>query len=217
MATGATETLEGPVLELLPKLLAEGRIDEALEVVRALVARNEQLERELAGVGRRRMKANEGVSSKQLLLYLDALQTRKAQEQPDDELDTKAQDERDEQLQARAAAAAERARLKALAEKARPKRKPLKKPLPAELERRDHVIEVSPSERPCPSCGEERVVIGHDVSEVVELIPAKVYVRRDMREKRACKRCESAPVRAARGKKGSPDVLVNEEERGTAA
>jgi hypothetical protein len=37
-------------------------------------------------------------------------------------------------------------------------------------------------------------VIGHDVSEVLELIPAQLYVRRDKREKRACGTCEAAVV-----------------------
>ena len=62
----------------------------------------------------------------------------------------------------------------------------MKKRLPAQLERRDNLIEVPESERPCPNCGDEREVIGHDVSEVVQFVPAKLYVRRDRREKRAC-------------------------------
>ena len=197
MATEATDVLSGPVLEVLPKLLAEGRIDEALEVVRALVARNEELERQLAGLGRRTMKANEGVSSDQLRLFLDALSQQQAQAE-DEALTAK---EQDELLRQRAEAAAERARQKALAEKNEPKRKALKKKLPAELERRDNLIEVPEAERACPTCGEEREVIGHDISEVAELIPAKIIVRRDKREKRACKSCESAPVRAPRGDK----------------
>jgi hypothetical protein len=41
--TTADETI-GPVLEVLPKLLEEGRTEEVLAAVRALVARNEQLE-----------------------------------------------------------------------------------------------------------------------------------------------------------------------------
>ena len=193
----ASETgdIEGPVLEVLPKLLEEGRNQEALEVVRALVARNEELERLLAGVGRRSMKANEGVSSKQLRLFLDALSKQREEAE---ELTAK---EQDELLQQRAEAAAERARQRVLAEKSKPKRKPLKKKLPAELERRDNLIEVPEGERACPKCGEEREVIGHEISEVAELIPAKIYVRRDMRETRACKTCEAAVTRAPRGDK----------------
>jgi transposase len=190
--------LIGPVLEVIPKLLAEGRTEEVLAAVRALVARNEQLERQLAALERRRMKTNEGVSTNQLTLLLDKLREQQTTENKDPTLAAKQEDER---LQKRAEAAAERARQKALAEKDKPKRSALKKPLPAELPRRDNIIEVPEAERACPKCGDERGVIGHDVSEVVELIPAQIYIRRDMREKRACQTCEAAVVRAPRGDK----------------
>jgi transposase len=201
MAT-ASETsnddLMGPVLEVLPKLLAEGRTREVLAAVQALVARNEQLERQLAALDRRRMKTNEGVSTAQLMLFIDKLREQQATENREPE--PVAEDE-DKRLQARVEAAAERARQKELAEQNKPKRSPLKKPLPAELPRRSNPIEVPEAERACPRCGDEREVIGHDVSEVVELIPAQLYVRRDKREKRACRACEAAVVRAPRGDK----------------
>lgn len=57
-------------------LLAEGRRDEVLSVVRQLVARNEELERRLGGKG----KANEGVSSQQLQLVLEELQKAEDEE-----------------------------------------------------------------------------------------------------------------------------------------
>jgi len=192
------EALTGPVLEVLPKLLAQGRTKEALEAVRVLVKRNEQLERQLAALGRRSMKANEGVSSAQLVLILDELSRQQAEADKDPELAAKKQDEL---LQKRAEAAAERARQKALAEGAKPKPRPLKKPLPAELPRRDNIIEVPEAERACPRCGDERAVIGQDISEVLELITAKLYVRSDKREKRACVTCEAAVIRAPRGDK----------------
>jgi transposase len=197
MATKTTDAqLEGPVLDVLPALLEQGRLEEVLELVRALVARNEELELLLAGLGRRSMKANEGVSSQQLQLFLDALNKQREQA-----LEATAK-EQDELLQQRAAAAAERARQKVLAEQDKPKRQPLKKALPAELERIDNLITVPECERGCPTCGEERVVIGYEISEVAELVPAKIYVRRDRRETRVCKVCEAATaVRAPRGDK----------------
>lgn len=194
----SNDDLVGPVLEVLPKLLADGRIDEVLEAVQALVARNEHLERQLAALDRKRMKTNEGVSTDQLMLFVNKLREQQAVEDSDPALAAKQEDER---LHERAEAAAERARQKALAEKDKPKRSPLKKPLPAELPRRDHIIEVPEAERACPKCGDERKVIGHDISEVVELIPAQIYIRRDKREKRACRTCEAAVVRAPRGNK----------------
>jgi transposase len=56
----------------------------------------------------------------------------------------------------------------------------------------------------------ERAVIGQDISEVLELISAQLYVRRDKREKRACQTCEAAVVRAPRGYK---IVAVSEARR----
>lgn len=198
-ASETSDELTGPVLELLPKLLADGRSEAVLEAFRALIARNDQLERQLAALGRRSMKANEGVNHKQLRLLLDELSAQlNAEDERDPELVAK---EHDELLQKRAEAAAERARQKALAEKAKPKATPLKKPLPAALPRRDNVIAVPEAERVCPCCGDEREVIGYEVSEVLELIPAQLRVRRDKREKRACRTCEAAVVCAPRGDK----------------
>ncbi len=57
------------------------------------------------------------------------------------------------------------------------------------------------TERPCPKCGAERKCIGHDVTEVIELIPAEVAVRRDSREKLACSSCDGELVRAPSGDK----------------
>lgn len=73
-------------------LLAEGRIDQVLEAVRALVARNESLERQLASMMRRASKSNEGVSKDQLRLFLDKLQPQEREpgETPEDEERSKA-------------------------------------------------------------------------------------------------------------------------------
>lgn len=180
--------------------LDDARREEILATVRAVIARNEQLERQLAGLGRRSMKANEGVDHRQLRLLLEALDVREKIDEDEAETDEEEQAEA-ELLRRRAEAAAERARQKVLAAKANPRRKPMKKRLPAQLERRDNLIEVPECERACPKCGEQREVIGHDVSEVVEFVPAKLYVRRDRREKRACRSCEAAMVRAPLGDK----------------
>src|SRR5262249_4540504 len=70
-----------------------------------------------------------------------------------------------------------------------------------ELERIDNPLPVPPAERPCPRCGIERLCIGHDITEVAELQPAKVVVRRDCREKLACTACEGELVRGPTGDK----------------
>ncbi len=184
------------MLDVIPTLLAERRDDEVLAAVRALVKRNEDLERRLAAMVQRRYKTNEGVSKDQLKLLLDELTQQSADsDEPSDPAPV------DERLMKRADAAAERAREKALSEGIKPNRRPLKKPLPEHLPRRDNVIDVPEDERACPTCEHERAVIGHEVSEVLELEPAQLYVRRDKRVKRACRSCEAHIVCAPRGDK----------------
>jgi transposase len=83
-----------------------------------------------------------------------------------------------------------------------PKRQPaLRKPLPEHFPRVDHPIAVPEAQRKCPKCGEARKCIGHDVTEVAELVPAHVIVRRDIREKLACEDCDGELVRAPVGDK----------------
>ena len=199
MVEATTTEMVGPLLEVLPVLLAEGRTDEVLAAVRALVARNEKLERQLASMLRPTSKSNEGVSSDQLLLFLDRLRAAANEEVRDEGNIVDA--EVDARLLARADAAAERAREKALSEGRKPKQSPLKKPLPPHLPRLDNVIDIPEAERPCPSCGSDREVCGDEVAEVLELEPAKLYVRRDVRLKRACRQCEAKVVCAPRGQK----------------
>ena len=57
------------------------------------------------------------------------------------------------------------------------------------------------AQRPCPRAATERTCIGHDITEVIELIPAEVIVRRDLREKLACDPCDAEVVRAPMGDK----------------
>jgi len=71
-----------------------------------------------------------------------------------------------------------------------------RRPLPPELPRQEVVIPVPEAERTCGGCGQERAVIGHDESERLEYVPASFVVRRLRRERRACRRCRDAVVRA---------------------
>ncbi|MEO1228609.1 MAG: IS66 family transposase, partial [Myxococcota bacterium] len=92
--------------------------------------------------------------------------------------------------------------------------RPSKKPFPEDLERIDNVIAVAESERACPECGGERRTCGHDTSEVLEFVPAKVFVRRDLREKVVCDACDrphferaAAGVRAVEGGRFGPGFV----------
>lgn len=58
--------------------------------------------------------------------------------------------------------------------------------LPVDLPRRVEVVDVPEAERTCARCGQERVEIGHEVSEKLEYVPASFHVIQTRRVKRAC-------------------------------
>ena len=58
--------------------------------------------------------------------------------------------------------------------------------LPAELPRRVEVVDVPEAARTCSRCGQEKAVIGHEVSEKLEYVPASFHVVQTRRVKRAC-------------------------------
>ena len=69
------------------------------------------------------------------------------------------------------------------------KRKTGRKALPKELPREDIIHDLSEEEKKC-GCGSELSRIGEEVSEKLDIIPAKVKVLRHIRYKYACKSCE---------------------------
>ncbi len=192
-ATGSTTQNErrGAVLDVLQALLAGGDTEAVIALVRKLVARNAELERRLADAMSRGHK-NEGVSTAQLLLLFDQLGAA-----PASELDAA-----NRQLR-QASGIDERQAAEPETEPPR-KQPPLRRPLPPGLRRVPNPIPVPAEERLCPRCGRERTCIGHDETEVIDLIPAEVIVRLDRREKRACLDCEAEVVRAPLGDKVVP-------------
>ncbi len=62
-------------------------------------------------------------------------------------------------------------------------------PLPAHLERRDTVLDLTPEERRCPGCGGDRVCIGQTQTEQLDCDPTPYFVRRTVRKTYACHRC----------------------------
>jgi transposase len=65
--------------------------------------------------------------------------------------------------------------------------RPVRKPLPASLPREEEVL--TPPYALCPGCGVDLRRIGEDVSEVLEVIPARLQVRRYVRPVMACRCC----------------------------
>jgi transposase len=182
--TSASERRGAPV-DVVRELLGEGRTEEVLAVVAALVSRNRELEMLLAKMRESRNRG-ERVSSEQLALFAKLLR-----EQTGGELS-----EADRKL---AQAAQENGGREQPSPP--PKQPPVRRPLPTNLRRVENKIPVPESERPCPQCGAERTCIAHETTEVAELIPAEVIVRLDIREVLACRKCDAEVVRAPMGDK----------------
>jgi transposase len=179
----------GGVLEIARGLLEEGRKDEVLELFGKLVERNSQLERIVALAKAQRGKKNEGTSASQLILMLDGLKPESAEGLEEANRKLREASKIDE-------ACAEIGNQVQLTAQRQPS---LRKPLPAHLRRVDNPLAVPAAERRCPKCGAERICFGHEVTEVLDLIPAEVIVRVDRREKLACQNCEGELVRAPAG------------------
>jgi transposase len=183
--TQEDEDLRLPVLEALRELLKSGRDDEVLELVAKLVARNSELEKRLAEIAARRHHG-EGISSQQLDLFLKALAAN-----PSTTLA-----EADKRLKDAAPIPPKKQE-----EETKPKQPAIRRPPPPTLRRVENLLRVPDAERPCPICGAPRTCIGHEITQVIDLIPAEVIVRLDKREKLACEPCEGELVRAPMGDK----------------
>jgi len=64
-----------------------------------------------------------------------------------------------------------------------------RKPLSANLPRREKIIDISESEKTC-ACGAKLSRIGEETSEKLQIIPPEIYVEKVVRPKYACRCCE---------------------------
>jgi transposase len=74
---------------------------------------------------------------------------------------------------------------------------PGRQTLPADLPRVERVIACTLEQCVCGNCGRSTTVIGYEVSEVLDVEPARYFVEVTKREKRACKTCPEQGVMAA--------------------
>ena len=83
-----------------------------------------------------------------------------------------------------------------------------RKPLPKDLPRERVVHEVPEEERACACCGETMEPFAEDVTEELEYVPAKLFVKEHVRPKYACKACQEgvkqAPLPPRPIEKGRP-------------
>jgi len=66
---------------------------------------------------------------------------------------------------------------------------PGRQELPAHLPRVERIIACTPEQCVCQSCGKDKVVIGYEQSEQLDVEPARYFVVVTKREKRACRGC----------------------------
>jgi transposase len=83
------------------------------------------------------------------------------------------------------------------ASRPKPRPHPGRQELPAELPRVERVIAGPPQQCTCAACGHPTTVIGHEVSEQLDVEPSKYFVVVTKREKRACPRCQNGGVTTA--------------------
>ena len=198
IAERPSSEVRGSVLDVVRTLLAENDGAAILELVGKLVAENADMSRRLA-LAQRSFKTSEKIGRAQLVLFVDALARGEGEADADgpDELD-----EADALLRMASGIDDTKDDDKIGRCRTRPPRLPAQRaPVPDHVRRVDNPLRVPADRRPCPRCGTERTCIGHDVTEVIELLPAEVIVRRDLREKLACKECEAEVVRAPTGDK----------------
>ena len=70
--------------------------------------------------------------------------------------------------------------------KGKPKKHPGRQTLPAHLPRVEQMIACPTEQCRCGVCGQEKAIIGYEISEQLEVEPAKYFVQVTKREKRAC-------------------------------
>ena len=82
-----------------------------------------------------------------------------------------------------------------------PRKRPARKPLPDHLPRETRVHEPSSTERcACEGCNGVLRLLGQDVAEVLEIVPARFVVVRHVRPKYTCTKCQAIVQAAAPGR-----------------
>jgi transposase len=181
------------VRELLGSYIAEGRVEEAIEMAMSVLIRlaehNHELMLKLAQLRRDQLgKRSEKIDSAQLAMMLELCsdEIEEAEESTEPEPDLPAIEE------------------KSQSPRKRPRRRRPPKDLPRDVIRH----ELDEQDRLCERCTDPMVPIGDDVSEILELVPAHFRVQEHHRTKYGCPRCKefikTAPGPAKLIDKGLP-------------
>jgi transposase len=79
----------------------------------------------------------------------------------------------------------------------KPKKGHGRNPIPDDLHREKHILDVPESEKTCSCCGSEKKHIGDDVTEELEYKPAIFFVNQYVRPKYACLKCPDNGITTA--------------------
>lgn len=190
----------GSVREQLRAMQAEGRHDELLEIVFAMLEtmqrKNSELELEKLRLLRKHLgTTSEKTSAEQLELLLSLLPQAERPADPaasDGTIAPPATAPLDDGSEAEA-------------ETTKKKRKGHgRKPLPADLPRVPVPHSVPDAERFCTLCSAEKKCIGHEISEVLNFVPASFVIEEHLREKLVCQKCPENGVVVA----PAPDKVI---------
>lgn len=185
---------------LLLDLVAKGQPEEAVELAVDLYSelrdQNTHLSHRLAKALRARFgRSSEKLNTDQLALLLESAPEPSLEEQ-DAQLDRSPARELDESEPG--GSAAQDSTSPEVPKKNEKKRKGGgRKPFPDHLPREIISLCVPDAERACRACGEPRVAIGKECSEVLEFVPAQLKVLVYEREKIACSACGDGGVSVA--------------------
>ena len=179
-----TRKLVAPIAERLQELAAAGDLEGLLEhSLSAVSGLGQRLTRsEYLAVLRRLQRSSEQLDPRQLELLAEQAEAddAAASDGDADQADELVDGEVEELIDGQ--------------ERAEPSRSGGRNPLPESLPRTVCEHDVGADELSCPSCGSERVEIGREVREVLDVAPVRFVVRRHERIKRACRSCGDSGV-----------------------
>lgn len=202
--TRSSKTYSGATGEVVAALVDDGDKEGVLRVFRRLELEIEKLQRDLAKLKSAKDRHSEGVTREQLALLFEELASLRSASASADDSSASTTEEVDRDEVAHEVGALDD-ELKRRAEKPRtPPKGPKRRPLPESLSRVDNVLPIPEEAHLCPTCREPMAALAPEVHEVLDYRPGELFVRRDIREVRACRHADCGVVRADLGDKVIP-------------
>ncbi|MBX3246521.1 MAG: IS66 family transposase [Myxococcales bacterium] len=187
---------------MVAALIEDGDKEGVLKVVKRLELEIEKLQRDLARAKAPKGRHSEGITQTQLGLLFNELAELRKSAANDPEAAAAVEASVDESLSTLTAIDDELARK--TKSPAAPPTSRKRRPLPASLPRVDNPLPVPDDACLCPECSAPMAVLEPEIHEVLDYRPGELFVRRDIREVRACRNGDCAVVRGPLGDKVVP-------------